>query len=408
MSEELPILKQSYDCSDSGFVDNEQGVISSEFVGVESYCHNSTSHTELHTATRMGKRFVLKSLKEEYRDFPSYRSLLHKEFEIGYHLSHPNIVQTITMEHVEGLSDTIVMEYIDGITLTEAMSRGMITRDVARKVVCQICDALQYIHSLQQIHRDLKPDNIMLTHNGLNVKIIDFGLSDSDSHAIFKHPAGTRRYASPELVSGEKIDNRSDLFALGVIIRKLTTDRRMLKIANRCCAESRNKRYKDAAEVKSAVLQPSTLRRMLPLFAAIVLMAVSVLTTIFVMRSSSGEVVDSGAKYANIYNSISMHVDSVANARYGAIYSRLDNISTFEEMREFTNDVVATYNELNELSINMLDQSLDSTNIYYRQYRTSLLQSVLDIHTYYNNAYVDTYVEVSARLSDALPKYYGE
>lgn len=408
MNEELPILKQSEDCSDSGFVDNEQGIITSEFVGIESYCHNSTSHTELHTATRMGKRFVLKSLKEEYRDFPSYRNLLHKEFEIGYHLSHPNIVQTITMEHVEGLSDTIVMEYIDGITLTEAISRGMITRDVARKVVCQICDALQYIHSLQQIHRDLKPDNIMLTHNGLNVKIIDFGLSDSDSHAIFKHPAGTRRYASPELVSGEKIDNRSDLFALGVIIRKLTTDRRMLKIANRCCAESRDKRYKDAAEVKKAVLQRGALRRLMPLFAVLALVAVAVITTIIVMRSLPSPVVDSGAEYGKIYNSISMRVDSVANARYDAIYSRLENVSTYEELREFTGDVVATYNELNELSISMLDQSLDSTNIYYRQYRSGLLQSVLDIHTYYNNKYQDTYVEVSTRLANALPRYSGK
>lgn len=408
MNEELPILKQSEDCSDSGFVDNEQGIITSEFVGIESYCHNSTSHTELHTATRMGKRFVLKSLKEEYRDFPSYRNLLHKEFEIGYHLSHPNIVQTITMEHVEGLSDTIVMEYIDGITLTEAISRGMITRDVARKVVCQICDALQYIHSLQQIHRDLKPDNIMLTHNGLNVKIIDFGLSDSDSHAIFKHPAGTRRYASPELVSGEKIDNRSDLFALGVIIRKLTTDRRMLKIANRCCAESRDKRYKDAAEVKKAVLQRGALRRLMPLFASLALVAVAVITTIIVMRSLPSPVVDSGAEYIKIYNSISMRVDSVANARYDAIYSRLEKVSTYEELREFTGDVVATYNELNELSISMLDQSLDSTNIYYRQYRSGLLQSVLDIHTYYNNKYQDTYVEVSTRLANALPRYSGK
>ena len=81
-------------------------------------------------------------------------------------------------------------------------------KKLSRKIVSQLCDVLEYIHSKQVIHKDLKPENILITHNGQNVKLIDFGLSDSDDYAPLKFHAGTQAYAAPELLSGGKIDCR--------------------------------------------------------------------------------------------------------------------------------------------------------------------------------------------------------
>ena len=91
----------------------------------------------------------------------------------------------------------ILLEYVDGVTLKEFMQHGKLTRPVAVKIINELCSALQYIHSKQIVHRDLKPDNILITHNGNNVKLIDFSLSDCDDYDVLKLPAGTRYYLAP-------------------------------------------------------------------------------------------------------------------------------------------------------------------------------------------------------------------
>ena len=93
----------------------------------------------------------------------------------------------------------------------------------------------------------------MITGNGQNVKIIDFGLSDADSYFSFKAPAGTKAYASPELVVGERIDARSDIWALGVIINELSGSYR--HISANCLRRDKDKRYHSAAEVKRAIIK---------------------------------------------------------------------------------------------------------------------------------------------------------
>ena len=111
------------------------------------------------------------------------------------------------------------MEYIDGIHLREYLNSKNYNSHVILKILDELCQALSYIHSLQIIHRDLKPENILITRNGSNVKLIDFGLSDTDSYSILKHPAGTLKYASPEQkVPQTTIYNKADIYSLGVIL----------------------------------------------------------------------------------------------------------------------------------------------------------------------------------------------
>lgn len=177
-----------------------------------------------------------------------------KEFEIGLQLEHPNICHTIGMEEVENLGTTIVMEYIDGDTLQYLIDQQLLTAEMAHKIAHELMDALEYMHNKQMIHRDLKPANIMVTHNGKNVKLIDFGLSDSDSFTILKLPAGTSGYIAPEqLLQGAKSDPQADIYSLGMVLldmAKATHDRHLRQMAEVCISRDLSIRPKSIREVR--------------------------------------------------------------------------------------------------------------------------------------------------------------
>jgi serine/threonine protein kinase len=101
-------------------------------------------------------------------------------------------------------------------------------------VAGELAEALAYVHSLGIVHRDLKPKNIMVTRNGERVKIIDFGLADSDRNAVLKQPAGTLSYMSPEQTQGSVPDMRNDIYSLGLILEELQLGRAYKKVVERC------------------------------------------------------------------------------------------------------------------------------------------------------------------------------
>ena len=151
-------------------------LFSNEFTNILPIYSSANGPIEIYTATRYGKRFILKGLKEQYRNDPIYTMNLAKEFEIGIQLDHPNIRRTIGLETVEGIGKVIVLEYVDGCMLESLLEPKYMTSAAARSIVTQIADALRYIHSKQIFHRDLKPSNILVSHQGGVVKIIYFNL----------------------------------------------------------------------------------------------------------------------------------------------------------------------------------------------------------------------------------------
>lgn len=222
--------------------------------GLEQIYSSEKGPSVLYRIQREGKFRVLKALKEEHRDAPFYRGLLRKEFEIGWELDHPGICKTLDFREEEGLGPCIEMEWVDGCTLEALYARGAVSADLERQLFCELCDALSYIHHKQIYHRDLKPENILVTHKGSHVKLIDFGLSDSDTHATHKESAGTVVYAAPEVLRGEPADVRSDIFSLGRILFEVSD--RYTTLALRCMDRQPEKRPASAEEVKTALLRP--------------------------------------------------------------------------------------------------------------------------------------------------------
>lgn len=250
------------DSTSSFFWEELPHSVSSAFTEIIPLPCSPSGYSILYKAKRMGKWHILKCLKPIYANNPLYQSLFQKEFEISYTLSHPNIVQTIGIEIVDSLGLCIIQEFIEGEKLQRYIEHSETSRELAYKIVKELSMALSYIHEKQIVHRDLKPDNILITSNGKNVKLIDFGLSDMDSYSILKQPAGNRKYASPEQKSGNvAIDYTADLYALGIVIEELNRkikDKRLRFISTRCTKVRREERFLSANEIIALLDKPIT------------------------------------------------------------------------------------------------------------------------------------------------------
>lgn len=241
----------------SGFVDKELFSDGHSFSDITEIYSSPSGYNRLFRCGRYGRLHVLKTLQEAYTGSSFHELALRKEFNIGYRLEYPHICRTLGWEHVSGLGHCILLEYIDGVTLKDFMAQGKLTRPLAQKIIAELCGALQYIHSKQIIHRDLKPTNILITHNGNNVKLIDFSLSDCDDYDVLKIPAGTRYYLAPEALQvGATIDLRADIYSLGVIIGEMAValkDKRLAAVSRKCTQSRPEKRFASALDVVAAL-----------------------------------------------------------------------------------------------------------------------------------------------------------
>jgi serine/threonine protein kinase/HAMP domain-containing protein len=176
----------------------------------------------------INRSVALKILKEEHCEKDEYKNRFLKEGRAAGALAHPNIV---TVYDVGSIDDApyIMMELLTGKTLGDILLEGQrLTLEQTLECVAQLADALDYAHAKNVVHRDMKPDNIVLDLDQKLVKIADFGIarlnqsevSDSTQAGIM---LGTPRYMSPEQATGDSVDGRSDLFALGVILYEMIT-----------------------------------------------------------------------------------------------------------------------------------------------------------------------------------------
>ncbi len=196
--------------------------------------------------TKLQRNVALKVLSEEIKDH-SAASRFEQEARAAASIAHPNICTIFEVGEHEG-SPFIAMELLEGETLSERLKRGPVPLDLTLDWAIQIADALDAAHARAIVHRDLKPANLFITERG-QVKILDFGVAKLELGQEQKTPGalpvnetlqstvlasqtkpgfliGTLLYMSPEQARGERVDARTDLFSLGVVLYEMVTGTR--------------------------------------------------------------------------------------------------------------------------------------------------------------------------------------
>ena len=175
---------------------------------------------------RLNRLVAIKILKSELAENADFRRRFRDESLAVAQLSHANIVSIYDVSSSQGI-DYIVMELIDGITLKQYMERrGKMDWREALHFITQIMRGLSHAHSRGIIHRDIKPQNIMVLRDG-SVKVADFGIAClADAHQTLAQEAlGSVHYISPEQAKGERLDARSDIYSAGVVLYEMLTGR---------------------------------------------------------------------------------------------------------------------------------------------------------------------------------------
>lgn len=175
---------------------------------------------------RLNRMVAVKILKSDMAENEEIRRRFRDESRAVAQLSHANIVSVYDVSS-SGDTEYIVMELIDGITLKQYMERrGQMDWRESLHFIIQIMRALEHAHSRGIIHRDIKPQNIMVLRDG-SVKVADFGIAclQNNAHTLTQDALGSVHYISPEQARGEHIDARSDIYSAGVVLYEMLTGR---------------------------------------------------------------------------------------------------------------------------------------------------------------------------------------
>ena len=183
------------------------------------------------TDTLLGRDVALKVLTPAFHADAGFRRRLEKEARAASALNHPNIV-TVYEIGQSGPIDFVASELVDGVTLRERLAAGPLPVREIVDIAGQVAAALSTAHSNGIVHRDIKPENVMIRRDGI-VKVVDFGLAKRTAAGAPAERAsmltqtgvvaGTACYMSPEQALGEHIDQRSDLFSVGILLYEMAT-----------------------------------------------------------------------------------------------------------------------------------------------------------------------------------------
>ncbi len=179
--------------------------------------------------TRLGQQVALKFLPAEFASDPQKLPRLYDEVRLGRQVSHPNVCRLYDVAEIDG-HHFIAMEYIDGEDLASLLRRiGKLPHEKALDLARDLCAGLAAAHGLGIIHRDLKPANVMIDGRG-DARITDFGLAAlAEDLEARREIAGTPAYMAPEQLSGSEVTQKTDLYALGLLLYEMFTGKRLFE-----------------------------------------------------------------------------------------------------------------------------------------------------------------------------------
>ncbi len=170
---------------------------------------------------------AVKILRLDYSNNEEFIKRFHREAQSVTTLSHPNIVNIYDVGEEDGIY-YLVMEYVDGQTLKQYIQqKGMLPVNEALDIMEQLTSAMEHAHHFEIVHRDIKPQNILIDHDG-NVKVTDFGIATATSATTITHTnsvLGSVHYLSPEQARGGVANKKSDIYSLGIVMFELLTGR---------------------------------------------------------------------------------------------------------------------------------------------------------------------------------------
>lgn len=242
----------------------------------DSYTDLAQIAPHLWRADRAGKHLMLKTA--DGNDAASLQ-LLKREYEISCNLQHPFVLSAIAFDESSPVGPAIVMEYVDGRTL-RSFAADKPSGPARRKVLREILDAVEYLHKKGLLHNDIKPENVLVTTISDDVKIIDFGLAETDADFLNQRLGGTQGYSAPEVLSGPSEGSRSsaaaDIFSLGGIIELLLPGR-YRRIVRKCFSIEPSLRYPNVDALRRALRRRDTVLFMIAAIgAAVILFAAAI------------------------------------------------------------------------------------------------------------------------------------
>ncbi len=226
----VPVFRER----DRGILDRKVGQLISRYRLSEKLGEGGMGAVYLAEDTQLGRPVALKFISEALLKDGNSRNRLVREAKAAAAIDHPNVASVYEIDEVEG-QPFIAMAYVKGQSLEDQIAEGLLEIRDALNIACQLADGLEAAHRQGIVHRDLKPANVILEESG-RVRIIDFGLAQlSDVSRLTQASSllGTAYYVSPEQMNGEVVDQRTDIWSLGVILYELTTGRKPFQAEHR-------------------------------------------------------------------------------------------------------------------------------------------------------------------------------
>ena len=204
----------------------------------------------------LNRYVAIKVLRPEFREDDEFIKRFKIEAQSAGNLSHPNIVSVYDVGN-EGDTEYIVMEYVEGITLKQYLgAKGTLPEKEAVDFAAQICSGLEHAHKKGIVHKDIKPENILITKEGI-LKITDFGIAKALNQGTITTGGmamGSVHYFSPEQARGSFVDAKTDIYSLGVLLYEMVTGKRPFDGEN---AISVAMQHIESEPVRPAIINPN-------------------------------------------------------------------------------------------------------------------------------------------------------